>query len=211
VTAVAGGATSGALALVPAMVSALVFVPALLAALALLAVLAWRARGRWARAALPAPGPRRILFPFLARTLSEPALEAALRLARAEHATLVPIYLAEVPLHLPLDCALPHQSATALALLEAVEQRAHRCGVPVDARIERGRDARHALRELLAHERRGRIVLAAATDEHGNGFSPLETAWVLEHAPGEVVVLRPGRANGASAPVLRESTATSTA
>ncbi len=173
----------------------------------LVAVLAWLARGRRARRAAPVPGPRRILFPFLARTLSQPALEAALRLARAEGGTLVPVYLAEVPLHLPLDVALPRQSATALELLEAVEQRAHHCGVAVDARIERGRDARHALREMLDHERCERIVLAAATHAGGNGFSPQETAWVLTHASGEVVVLRPGRTNGALAPGRVDRTA----
>jgi hypothetical protein len=162
--------------------------------------LLWGARGWGARHALPARGPRRILFPFLGRALSEPALEAALRLARAEHATLVPVYLAEVPLHLPLDVALPRQSAAALELLEAVEQRAHRCGVAVDARIERGRDARHALREMLSHEPSGRIVVAAET--HGDdGFTALETAWLLVNAPGEIVVLRPDRANGTASSV----------
>lgn len=162
-----------------------------LAALVLVALAAWVLRGRRARRERPEPGPGRVLFPFLGDALSQPALEAALRLARAEGATLMPVYLAEVPLHLPLDAALPRQSDLALTLLEAVEQRASRCGVAVDARIERGRDARHALRELLTHERYDRIVLAAATNG-GDGFAPEDTAWVLAHAPGEIVVLRPG-------------------
>ncbi|HEY4277437.1 MAG TPA: universal stress protein [Conexibacter sp.] len=153
--------------------------------------LAWWLRGRQATRSTPVPGPRRVLFPFLGRTLSKPALEAALRLARAEGATLVPVYLAEVPRHLPLDVALPRQSRVALALLDAVEQRAQQCLVPVDARIERGRDSRHALREMLAHERYDRIVLAAETAGGGDGFSPEETAWLLANAPGEIVVLRP--------------------
>lgn len=167
-----------------------------LAAIAGAAGIAWIVRGRRARRGLPAIGPRRVLFPFLGRSLSEPALHAALRLARAEGATLVPVYLAEVPRHLPLDCALPRQSAVALALLDAVEQDARRCGVPVDARIEKGRDARHALREMMAHERYDRIVLAAETASGGDGFSPDETAWLLANAPGEIVVLRPDRVNG---------------
>jgi len=162
-----------------------------LAALVLVAVAAWVARGRRARRERPAPGPHRVLFPFVGQTLSKPALEAALRLARAEGATLVPVYLAEVPLHLPLDTPLPRQSDRALTLLETVEQRAHRCSVPVDARIERGRDSRHALREMLDHERYDRIVVAAATNG-GDGFSPDQTAWLLNHARGEIVVLRPG-------------------
>jgi nucleotide-binding universal stress UspA family protein len=161
-----------------------------LAALAAAAA-AWLARGRRAQRSLPAPGPRRVLFPFLGDALSKPALEAALRLAHAEGATLVPVYLAQVPLHLPLDTPLPRQSDRALTLLEAVEQRAQRCGVPVDVRVERGRDPRHALRELLEHERYDRIVLPAATNGD-DGFTPAQTAWLLDHAPGEIVVLRPG-------------------
>jgi nucleotide-binding universal stress UspA family protein len=170
-----------------------------LAALVLAAVAAWIARGRRARRELgrrgPLPGPRRVLLPFVGDALSKPALEAALRLARADGATLVPVYLARVPLHLSLDTPLPRQSDRALTLLEAVEQRAHRCGVPVDARIERGRDSRHALREMLDHEPYDRIVVPAAADG-GDGFSPDQTAWLLSHAPGEIVVLRP--AAGAS-------------
>lgn len=161
--------------------------------LVLVAVAAWVLRGRRMRRALPPPGPGRVLFPFRGRELSVPALESALRLARAEHATLVPVYLAEVPLHLSLDCALPRQSAFALALLDAVEQRARRFEVPVDTRIEKGRDARHALRQMLRHERYDRIVLAAATAAGGDGFTPAETAWLLANAPGEIVVLRPAR------------------
>jgi hypothetical protein len=163
--------------------------------LVLVAAAAWILRGRRLQRAVPEPGASRVLFPFLGKELSLPALEAALRLARAENATLVPVYLAEVPLHLPLDCALPRQSATALALLDAVEQRARPFGVPVDTRIEKGRDLRHALREMLAHERYDRIVLAAETASGGDGFTPEETAWLLANAPGEIVVLRPDRAH----------------
>lgn len=161
------------------------------AALALVGALAWAARGWRMRRTAPAPGPERVLFPFLGRTLSKPALEAALRLARAEGATLVPVYLAEVPLNLPLDCALPRQSGVALELLETIEQEAHRCGVAVDARIERGRSLRHALRETIAHEHYDRIVVAAATNGGADGFPPDDTAWLLANAPGEIVVLRP--------------------
>jgi Universal stress protein family len=137
-----------------------------------------------------APSPERVLFPFLGRTLAKPALDAALRLARADGATLVPAYLAEVPRHLPFDAPLRRQSATALTLLEAIEQRAQGCGVAVDGRIERGRDVRHALRELVSHERYDRVVVAAGGAE-GGGFTPAETAWMLATLPGEIVVLRP--------------------
>ena len=139
-----------------------------------------------------APGApaRRILFPFVGDALSQPVLEATLRLAKAEHATLVPAYLAPVPMAMPLDAPITRQCERALPLLEAVEQRAARAGVVVDSRIERGRTYRHALRELLAHERFDRVVVAADTDG-GEGFGAADVAWLLEHAEGELLVLRP--------------------
>jgi hypothetical protein len=131
-------------------------------------------------------GPHRILFPFTGHGLSQPALDAALRLARAEHATLVPVYLARVPMQLPLDSPLPRQCTAGLPLLETIEQRAATASVPVDARVDRGRTLRHAMREAIAHERFDRLVVAA-----GDGLGSGDIAWLLDHAPGEVVIIRP--------------------
>ena len=75
-----------------------------------------RAR-RWPRGRIPdrplagcaaaAPSGRtsvhQILLPFTGRAISRRALDAALRIARAENATLMPAYLAIVPMQLPLD------------------------------------------------------------------------------------------------------------
>jgi hypothetical protein len=61
----------------------------------------------------------------------------------------------------------------------------------VDARIERGRTVRHALRELIAHERFERMVVAAGADRTGEGFDPEDVAWLLVHVPGELIALRP--------------------
>ena len=93
--------------------------------------------------------PRRILFPFVASALSSNALESSLRLAHAEGATLVPVFLERVPMNLPLEAPLPKQSESALMLLETIEQRAAAHKVPVDARVQRGRDNRHALRQAI--------------------------------------------------------------
>jgi hypothetical protein len=139
---------------------------------------------------VPVTGTRRILFPFVANALSSRALDAALRLARAETATLVPVFLARVSLDLPIDAPIPRQCGLAIAMQEAIEQRAATFAVPVDARIERGRNYRHALRETISTERFDRIVLAAARHD-GPGFDADDVAWVLENAPGEIVVLRP--------------------
>ena len=161
-----------------------------------LAVLAWvhlsyRQR-RPSRPTSTSGGRRRILFPFVAYALSQQALDAALRLCAAEDATLVPVFLARVSLHLPLDTPLPRQSAIAIGLQEAIEHRATKFGIPVDARIERGRTHRHALRLTIEHERFDRIVIAAA-QHGGTGFDPDDVAWLLANAPGEIVVLRPDK------------------
>lgn len=162
-------------------------------ALALVALAAANLRYRTRRPPrIPATGTRRILFPFVAYALSPHALDAALRLANAEDATLVPVFLARVPLQLPLDASLPRQSGIALPLQEAIEHRAQAFGITVDARIERGRTYRHAFRQTIADERFDRIVIAASA--HGEvGFDPDDVAWVLANAPGEIVVLRPSQ------------------
>jgi hypothetical protein len=141
---------------------------------------------------VPVTGTRRILFPFVAHALSPRALDAALRLASAEDATLVPVFLARVSLYLPLDTPLPRQSAIAIPLQEAIEHRAAAFGVPVDARIERGRTYRHALRQTIANERFDRIVIASSANGEV-GFNPEDVAWLLDNAPGEIVVLRPSK------------------
>lgn len=131
----------------------------------------------------------RILFPFSGSELSEAALDAALRLAKAEDATLVPAYLATVPMTMPLASALPRQCEDAIPILEAIDQRAAKAGVEVDSRIERGRTYRHALAELLSHEEYDRIVAPAQT-EGSDGFSPDDIAWLLKYATAEIVVFR---------------------
>jgi hypothetical protein len=140
----------------------------------------------------PASEAPRILFPFIAPALSRRALDAALRLARADGAVLIPAFLAPVPRWLPLDCPLPRQATAAVASQEAIEQRAASFDVPVDARLERGRTARHALMKAIEGERYDRIVIAAAAPG-APGFAPDDVAWLLAHAPGEIVVVRPDR------------------
>ena len=92
----------------------------------------------------------RILLPFTNQAISRRAFEAAIRLAQAEGATLMPAFLARVPRNLPLDSPLPGACAVGMPLLEAIEQRATAEGIPVDARVSRGRTYRDALQRLLA-------------------------------------------------------------
>ena len=134
---------------------------------------------------------RRILLPFGGPAVPRRAIDAAVRLARAEGAILMPAFLATVPRHLPLDAPLPRQSAIAMPVLEALEQVAGAQDVEVDARIGRGRSPRHALARLLEDEQVDRVVVAAA-DHDGHGLGPSDLEWLLRSVDAEVVVLRPG-------------------
>ena len=134
---------------------------------------------------------RRILLPFTGTAISRRSLDAALRLARAENATLVPAFLATVPRHLPLDAAVPAQCNIGMPMLEAIEQVAAGADIPVDARIGRGRTYRHALARLLEAEPVDRVIVPAGAASR-SGLSGDDLVWLLERAPAEVLILRAG-------------------
>jgi nucleotide-binding universal stress UspA family protein len=133
---------------------------------------------------------RRILLPFTGSSISRRAFDAAVRLAHAENATLMPCYLATVPLNLPLDAALPAQCLRAMPLLETIEQRAIAQDVAIDGRIVRGRTHRDALRRILSDEHFDRVIVSA---EHqpGSTFTGDDLVWLLDRADAEVLILRP--------------------
>jgi hypothetical protein len=159
-------------------------IPALAVILVLACVaaasLGYRAHGPRARY----DGKGRILVPF-SGVLDPTVLNAAIRIAQSQESTLVAAYLLVVPLQYPEEAPRRDQVAVAVPLLEAVEHAALRAGVPVDARIEKGRSPTHALRRLWEVERFERIVAPAS------GFTAKELAWILTHAPAETIVLRP--------------------
>jgi hypothetical protein len=133
---------------------------------------------------------RSILLPFTGDAISKRSFEAAVRLAKAENATIMPAFLARVPMSLPLDSALPVQCAGGMPLLEAIEQRASSQGIPVDSRVGRGRSARDALRGLLEHEHFDRIIVSADEDPR-RGLSYEDLRWLMERVPAEILILRP--------------------
>ena len=154
---------------------------------AALGLLAWRIR----RPKAPGrPRTRRILVPFTGGALDRTVLDAAIRIARAEDAALVPAYLILVPLEYGPESPMQKQVAIAMPLLEAVEHAALRAGVPVDARVESGRSPIHALQRLWAAERFDRIVVPAPAGR-SSGFTAKDLAWMLTHAPSETLILRP--------------------
>ena len=142
------------------------------------------------RKPIGSPTGRRVLVPFTGGELDPVVLDAAIRVARAEGATLVPAYLIVVPLEFRLDAPMQHEVALAMPLLEAVEHAALRAGLPVDARVETGRTPTHALQRLWDVERFDRIV-APAPAGSSHGFTPKELQWILVHAPSETLILRP--------------------
>ena len=131
-----------------------------------------------------------ILLPFTNQAISRRAFEAAIRLAQAEGATLMPAYLARVPRNLPLDSPLPGACTVGMPLLEAIEQKATAEGIPVDARVSRGRTYRDALQHLLEQERFDRVIVSA-TDNTRQGLSEEDLAWLLRTVPAEILILRP--------------------
>jgi len=144
----------------------------------------------WRRKPHPPASGRRLLVPFTGGELDPVVLDAAIRIARAEEATLVPAYLIVTPLEFGLDAPMQKQVELAVPLLEAVEHAALRAGLPVDARVEAGRTPTHALQRLWEVERFDRIVVPAPVGRDG-GFTPKELQWILVHAPSETVILRP--------------------
>ena len=163
----------------------------LLATLAIGAVAGRRwAPGRRARQATRPERVRRILLPFTGASISRRAFDAAVRLASVENATLMPCYLATVPLNLPLDAALPAQGLRAMPLLETIEQRASAQDVAIDSRIARGRTYRDALRRMLDSEAVDRVIVSA-TANASKGLSAEDLEWMLEKVPAEVLILRP--------------------
>ena len=152
------------------------------AVIALSAVLAWRLRTPRALRR-PASG-RRLLIPFIG-DLDRAVLDAAIRIARAEDGVLVPAYLLVVPLEYAEDSPVTDRVERALPLLEAVERAGLEAGVPVDARIEKGRTPTHALKRLWEVEHFDRILVPATS------FTGKELAWLLERSPTETLVLKP--------------------
>jgi len=138
----------------------------------------------------PRPGASRILVPFTGGTLEPTVLDAAIRIAKAENATLVPAYLLLMPLQYSEESPLTDEVGVAMPWLEAVEHAAVRAGVPVDARIEKGRSPTHALRRLWEVEAFDRVIAPAPAGTR-NGLSLKDLTWILTHAPSETLVLRP--------------------
>jgi hypothetical protein len=132
----------------------------------------------------------RILLPFTNQAISRRAFEAAIRIAKVDDAIVVPAFLARVPRNLPIDSPLPAACEIGMPLLETMEQRFTAEGIPVDARVSRGRTYRDALARLLKQERYDRVIVSATTSPRA-GLSRDDLGWLLDSVPAEVLILRP--------------------
>jgi hypothetical protein len=145
------------------------------------------------RVARERPRPvRRILLPFTGEAISRRAFEASVRLAKAEGATVMPAFLARVPMDLPPDASVPVQCEKGMPLLEAIEQRLSAQGIPVDARVSRGRSYRDALRNLLEQEHFDRIIVSVPENTRA-GLTHDDLLWLIDRVPAEIMLLRPAR------------------
>ena len=131
-----------------------------------------------------------LLFPFDHSTYSERALTRSIKIAKGSGATLLPAYLAVVPLKVSLQSPLPRHADRAIPMLEEIEIEARRQGVRVDSAIESGRSLRHAMTRVLEERHPDQALIPAASNGRG-GFSPEDIAWFLSRVDCGVIVLKP--------------------
>jgi nucleotide-binding universal stress UspA family protein len=131
----------------------------------------------------------RILLPCMGSEISRRAVDAALRLAKAEGATIVPVLLVRVPRQLPLETPLVPDSRRGVELIEAIRASAAAAGVSVDPRVSRGRSYRDALRRLV-HDEQFERTIVSSTSSHDLGRSLEDLQFLFERVPGEVMILR---------------------
>ena len=138
--------------------------------------------------AKPDDAVRRILLPFAGSAIPRRSFDAAVRLAKAENATIMPAFLAIVPVQMALDMPLREQGSEGMLLLEAIEQRALAQGARVDTRISRGRTYRRALQNLLTEEAFDRVIISA--DDLTPDTRTADMNWLCTQIDAEVLVLK---------------------
>ena len=128
-------------------------------------------------------------LPFTGEAVSRRSFEAAVRLAKAEDAIIMPAFLAQVPMNLPLETPLPVERSRGMPLLEAIEQRASSQGVPVD--FLSGAGAPRATRWQTDRARALRSDIVSADEDPRVGLSYEDLRWMLDRVPAEIMILRP--------------------
>ena len=133
-----------------------------------------------------------ILLPFTGTEISRRAVDAALRLARAEQATLMPAYLAAVPKQPAARVLDPRRGGEGDADAggdRTAGDRPRACrSTPGSSAAAPTATPCSACSERETFDR----VVVPATATGAAGLSGDDLVWLLDKAPAEVLILRPG-------------------
>ncbi|HET7857046.1 MAG TPA: universal stress protein [Gaiellaceae bacterium] len=139
---------------------------------------------------------RTIVVPVQRTAESEEALVAAARLASERGATVVVVYVIEVPMDLPLDADLPEHEAEGEAVLDSAQELLESYGVRAVTRLVRARSAGPAIVEEADRRNAELIVLGAPRTKarRGKPIFGRTVDYVLKHSPTRVLIAAGKRA-----------------
>jgi nucleotide-binding universal stress UspA family protein len=130
-----------------------------------------------------------VLVVFSADINSLVLMALAARMAKRQAATLVAIYVIEVPYTLPIEAELPEAERRALDSLSAAEEIARKAGVDIETRMIRDRQAGTAIIRA-AREDDASLIVMGTYREHGYAGAPLAKAieFVTTHTTTDVLI-----------------------
>jgi len=134
---------------------------------------------------------RTIVVPILRTVESEEALVAAARLASERGATIVLVYVLEVPLQHPLDAELEEREDEAEEVLDSAQALLEQYGVRAVTRLIRARSAGPAIVDEAAR-RAAELVVLGAPRAKVRGGKPIfgrTVDYVLRNSPSRVLVV----------------------
>jgi len=131
----------------------------------------------------------KVLVVFSADINSLVLMALAARMAKREHATLVAIYVIEVPYTLPIEAELPQVERRALDSLNAAEEVARKAGVDIETRMIRDRQTGTGVIRA-AQEEGASLIVMGTYREHGYAGAPLAKAieFVTTHSTTDVLI-----------------------
>ena len=122
-------------------------------------------------------------------TSSEHMVPLALKAAARRGASVLAVYVIEVPMQLPVNAAMNEQERRALEALAAAQAIAKKVGVELRTETVKTRNTGQAIVSIAGRERAHLLVLGTVRRAHfsGNPFNGL-IEYVSAHAPCDVLV-----------------------
>ena len=113
----------------------------------------------------------------------------AARLSKRQDASLVAIYVIEVPYTLPIEADLPQAERRALDALTAAEEIGRKAGLDIETRTIRDRQTGTAIIRA-AREENASLIVMGTYREHGYAGAPLARAieFVTTHTSTDVLI-----------------------